>query len=98
MKKIKKYVKHIDDELESAEMYAEMYIEAKAEGNNNAGIYREFAQNELDHCTHWHELAVKYIQKVSEIFQAPADMREKWDASHLDYIEKTSSIKSMLGM
>lgn len=98
MKKIKRLVHHIDDELKSAEMYAEMYIEAKSEGNNLAGTYREFAQNELDHCQFWHDVAVKYIQKVAEIFTAPAEMREKWDATHMDFIEKSAHIKSMLGM
>ena len=98
MKKIKKYVHHIDDELESAEMYAEMYVEARAEQDSTANTYREYAQQELEHCMFWHDIAAKYIQKISEIFTAPSEMREKWDSEHLDYIEKTSRIKSMIGM
>lgn len=97
MKMIKKYVRQIDDELHSAETYAEKYIECKVEGDSSsASRYKTFVQQELEHAMFAHELAMKTIEKVSAVFAAPADMREKWETSHSDYIARTAKIKSML--
>lgn len=99
MKKIKKYVKNIDDELCSAERYAEKYIEYKASGDSGtASAYKEFAQQELEHADFAHKIAVKEIEKISSVFTAPADMREKWEISHNEYIERAARIKSMLNI
>lgn len=99
MRKIKKYVDIIEDELESAEEYAENYIEFKADGDQKlADRFYDMANDELNHAITIHELAVKDIDKISAVFSPPAEMREKWERSHQDYIAKTSRIKSMLGM
>lgn len=99
MKKIKKYVHLIKDELDSAESYAEQYIEYKSNGETqNASRFYDMANDELNHGITIHDVAVKEIEKISSIFNAPAEMREKWDNSHADYISRSARIKSMLGM
>ena len=50
MRSIKKYVDHINEEIEGAKEYAENYIEWKARGNiQRANSYRDMAQDELNH-------------------------------------------------
>lgn len=97
MKKIKKYVSQIDDELNSAEHYAEKYIEFKSDGDANMSAkFKEMASQELEHSMIIHDLAVKDIEKISAVFPAPADMREKWELSHTNFAERVARIKSMI--
>lgn len=99
MRKIKELVGRIDDELNSAEEYAEKYIEYKADGDSSmASKFMEMASQEMSHANTMHDIAVKEIEKVSAVFNAPADMREKWDKSHAEYIQRASRIKSMINM
>lgn len=97
MKRIKKLVKRIDDELCSAEHYAEKAIEYKVDGDTD--MFRKFSQmasEELSHAMTIHDIAVKEIEKISAVITPPADMREKWELSHADYIERVARIKSMI--
>lgn len=99
MRKIKKYVSMICEELESAEEYSECYIEYKA--NSDAQMSSRFydmANDELNHAITIHDVAMKEIEKISSVFNAPPEMREKWDTAHSDYISRMSRVKSMLGM
>jgi len=97
MKKIKKYVNMIKDEIESAECYAEKYIESLAMGESGAAEkYKLFAQQEIEHGMFIHAIAEDFITKVSKIITPPAEMKEKWEEAHLEYIEKMKEIKSML--
>lgn len=99
MKSIKKYVHQIDDELESAEDYAEKYIEFKANGKGEtADMYKTMAKQELDHSSNIHSIAVSEIEKISAVFTAPAEMREKWEMTHEDFIRRSSWVKQMLSM
>ena len=97
MKKIKKYVNMIKDEIESAECYAEKYIEAKAMGETSyAEKYKLFAQQELDHAMFVHNLAEVFIDKVSKVITPPAEMKEKWEAAHIECVSKVDEIKAMI--
>lgn len=97
MKKIKKYVSMIKDEIESAECYAEKYIESLAMGESSAAEkYKLFAQQEIEHGMFIHQIAEDFITKVSKVITPPEEMKEKWNEAHLDYIEKVREIKSML--
>lgn len=97
MKKIKKYVSMIKDEIESAECYAEKYIEAKAMGETtNAEKYKTFAQQEIDHGMFIHQIASDFIEKVSKVITPPADMKEKWEEAHIEYVSKVDGIKAMI--
>lgn len=99
MRKIKELVERIDDELNSAEEYAEKFIEYKADGESSmATKFMDMASQEMSHATTMHDLAMKEIEKVSAVFNAPAEMREKWDKSHAEYIQRAARIKSMLNM
>lgn len=99
MRKIKELVERIDDELCSAEEYAERFIEYKADGETSmAAKFQEMASQEMTHATTIHDLAVKEIEKVSAVFNAPAEMRERWDKSHAEYIQRAARIKSMLNL
>ncbi len=99
MRKIKKYVDMIDEELTSAEEYAESYIECKANGDSQmSSRFYDMANDELNHSITIHDLAVKDIDKISAVFNAPPEMREKWEKSHQDFISRSAKIKSMLGM
>ncbi len=99
MKKIKRFVHMLDDEIESAERYAEKYIESKAEGDTSlAQKYREAAAQEISHADFIHEVAVREIDKISAVYPAPPEMKEAWKESHNNYVTKVNSIKAMLNM
>ena len=99
MKSIKKYVEHLNEEIESAEEYAEKYVECKAKGNMpNAHRYKEMAEDELKHAMYIHEFAVKEIEEISKIYTPPVNMLEKWEHEHKKYVEKVAWIKQMLAM
>lgn len=99
MKLIKQYVEGIEEELEGAKDYAEKYVEAKVKGDaNKANRYKEMAMDELKHCSYLHEWAVNEISAISKVYTPPADMQEKWDKAHIQYVEKAAWIKQMLSM
>lgn len=99
MKVIKDMVEHINDEICGAKDYAEKYVEAKAEGNSMwANRYKEMAQDELKHAMYMHELAVTKIDQIRQVYEPSADMEEKWDKAHKEYVEKVAWIKTMMNM
>lgn len=99
MKLIKQYVEGIEEELEGAKEYAEKYVEAKVKGDaNKSNRYKEMAMDELKHCSYLHEWAVNEISAISKVYTPPADMQEKWDKAHVQYVEKAAWIKQMLSM
>ena len=99
MRSIKKYVDHLNDEIESAEEYAEKYVECKSKGNmQSANRYREMAEDELKHAMYIHEWAVKEIEDISKVYTPPIEMLEKWEHEHKHYVEKVAWIKQMLAM
>jgi hypothetical protein len=90
---------HIDEELEGAKEYAEKYVEAKAKGNMNmANKYKEMASDELRHAGYIHEFAVNEIESIAKVYTPPAEMMEKWEKSHKEYVEKAAWIRQMLVM
>ena len=99
MKSIKKYVDHLNDEIESAEEYAEKYVECKAKGNMQAANrYREMSEDELKHAMYIHEFAVKEVENVSKVYTPPVEMLEKWEHQHKKYVEDVALIKQILAM
>lgn len=100
MKKIKHLVDKINEEIEGAKEYAEMYVEYKAKGDNSgwANKFKDMAATELEHATTIHALAVKEIEEVSKVFKAPQEMLDAWDKSHKEYVERVAWIKQMLAM
>ena len=99
MQLIKKYVESIEEEIEGAKEYAEKYVEAKVKGDmQKASKLKEMANDELKHASYIHGWAVKEIDELSKVYTPPADMQEKWDKAHKEYVEKVSWIKQMLEM
>lgn len=99
MKKIKKLVDEICEELEGAKEYAEMRVDRKANGDNAwAQRFEEMANDELKHANYIHEYAVSEINKLREVYTPPQDMIDKWEQSHKEYVEKAAWIKQMLAM
>lgn len=97
MQIIKKLVEAIDDELDSAKEYAEMYVEYKAKGDTqNATRFKEMSNDELKHAAYEHEIAVKKIAEISQIYVAPEHMQKIWDEEHKKYIERVVHIRQML--
>lgn len=96
MKMIKKLVNAINEELESAEEYAENYIEDKANGRDSN--FKEMAMDELRHADYIHSIAVEKINNLNGIITPPLEMQQKWDEKHAHYIEKVAEIKRILAM
>ena len=97
MTKIKNLVNQIDEELEGAKCYAESYVEHKAKGNMNyANKYKEMAMQELSHAMFIHEITVKEIEELEKSIVAPAEMKDKWNKDHAEYVEKSAWVKQML--
>ena len=99
MRTIKKFVEHIEEEIEDGKRYAEKYVEAKAKGNMSvANRYKEMAADELKHANYLHEMAVAEITELSKVYKPPVEMQEKWDKAHAEYVEKAAWVKQMLTM
>lgn len=99
MKRIKRLVDEISEELEGAKEYAEMRVDMKLVGNNAwANRFEEMANDELKHANYIHEYAMIEIDKLREVYQPPQEMLDKWDICHKEYIEKAAWIKQMLTM
>ena len=99
MRKIKEYVEWLDDEICGAKLYAEKYIELKADGDTQtAGKFKNIAQTELEHATFIHGFIVKEINKIRTVYVAPQEMLDKWDHEHKSYVERVAWVKQMLEM
>lgn len=99
MRAIKKYVEAIEEEIEGAKDYAEKYVEAKAKGDiGRANRYKEMAGDEIKHAMYVHEWATADVEMLSKVYTPPAEMMEKWEKAHKEYVEKIAWIKQMLAM
>ena len=100
MKKIKKYVDGIRDELEDAKHYMEDALEYKAMGNQTRYTrYKDMSMQELSHAMTLHEFAVQDIEQLKTVYpEVPSEMLDKWDKAHIDFVEKTAWIKQMQAM
>ena len=97
MKMIKKLVDCLDEELDGAQMYAEKFVEYKANDNSKwSGRFKAMAEDELRHSTQIHELIVEEIEKLRKVYQPSQEMLDKWDKAHIEYVDKAAWIKQML--
>lgn len=96
---IKKYVEHIEEELEGAKDYAEKYVEHKVWNDmTKANKYKEMAHDELRHAMTIHEFATEQVHEISKVYTPPVEMMEKWEKAHKEYVEKVAWIRQMLNM
>ena len=100
MTKIKKYAERIDEELCDAKYYAEKALENKAAGNQDRyAKYKQMATDELSHAMTVHEFAVRDIESLKAVYPTiPSEMMDKWEKSHVDYVERAAWIRQMLAM
>ena len=100
MNKIKSYIDDIEEELDGAKHYIEKALEYKAAGNaTRYARYKEMSIQELQHCQTAHEYAVQDIEALRAVYpEIPAEMQDKWDRAHADYVEKAAWIKQMQSM
>lgn len=98
MERIKKFADHIKDEICDAKTYAENYVQAKVDGNSSAATkYKEMASDELKHAGYLHEMVVSEINKIKSTgIQYPAEMEERWNTVHKEYVDKAAWVKQML--
>ena len=96
---IKEIIEQLDEEVADAKKYAERYVENKAKENSvYAAKYKAMSEDELRHAMFFHEIAIKEIEKLSEIYTAPIEMQKIWEEEHKKYVEKVAWIKQMLSM
>lgn len=100
MTKIKKYVEDIAEELDGAKHYMECALEYKASGNTARYTrYKEMSMQELGHAMSLHEFAVQDIEQLKSVYpDIPSKMMDKWNKSHVEYVEKVAWIKQMQAM
>lgn len=99
MKIIKRKVDEMNDEIHSAQKYAERAIEYKALGDNSLyNRFKEMSNEEIAHGMTIHQILVKDIENLSKVYTPPQDMLEKWEEAHARYIDKVAWIKQMLNM
>lgn len=99
MKKIMDMIARLDDEIESAENYAECSIEYKVKGNTGwQNRMHEASMDELKHAGWVHEEIVTTIDELSKVYVPPVEMQEIWDERHKNYVQKVAWIKQMLSM
>lgn len=100
MRSIQKLAHRIQEELEDAQRYAEMYVEKKAAGKQQwASKFQKMAEDELQHAAYLHEFAASEIDQLRSVFKSPPpSMLDVWEAEHRAYVEKAAWIKQMLTM
>ena len=100
MTKIKKYVEDIAEELDGAKNYAEKALEYKASGDSmRYAKYKEMSVQELGHAMTIHEFATQDIEKLKSVYpEIPQKMLDKWEKSHVEYVEKAAWIRQMQAM
>lgn len=100
MTKIKKYVDDIAEELDGAKHYMETALEYKAVNDGaRYNKYKEMSMQELGHAMALHDFAVQDIEHLKTVYpEIPKKMMEKWEKSHVDFVEKTAWIKQMQSM
>lgn len=100
MRSIQKLAHRIQEELEDAQRYAELYVEKKAAGKQQwASKFQKMAEDELQHAAYLHEFAVAEIDQLKTVFKSPpASMMDAWESEHKAYVEKAAWIKQMLSM
>ena len=66
MRKIKKLVGHMKDELHDAEHYARDAVSTKDEDRSLGDLYIQLAREELNHCHMEHDQVVRIINERRE--------------------------------
>lgn len=93
MKKVKKYIHDIHDELHGANEYAENYIIYKETRPSWSRMYEEMARAELQHAENLKTMGQEFIDGMSYIH---ADCADEWDDCIRHFSEKAALVRLML--
>ena len=99
MKVIQEYVDTIKEELCDAKKYAEKSVYNKAKNDaRRQRVYHDLAEDELRHANMIHAFAVEEIEQLERVFKPTQEMQDAWEKCHVEYVEKSAWIKTMLEM
>ena len=100
MKRIQEYVEKIDEEINDAKDYAEKYLYYKALNTNPkwTKYYMQMANEELQHATYIHDMAMEEIAMLDKVYKPTEEMEKSWNTSHIQYVDRVAWIKKMLEM
>lgn len=97
MKKFKKMVDHIAEELDGACEYAEDYVGEKTKGNTaKAQKFREMATQEMQHAQNWYDWTTRYGEELNSVMPLTAEDTDLWEHCKRDFADRTAIIKYML--
>ena len=97
MKLINDFIEEIRDEVESAEDYADDYIESKARGNvPRAHKYREMALDELKHAENVRDFSIADMESVRKVYTPTEEDLEHWSRELHKINDDIATIHRML--
>lgn len=97
MKIIEKMIERLNEEVDGAEDYAEIYIENKARGNHSrANRFKEMALDELKHASYLREMDIADLNDISRIHTLSESDQELWGRGHRLASERIAIVKQML--
>lgn len=97
MKNIKRLAKNIEEELSDAGKYAKQAMECKTEHPEDAALYIELAQDEMEHAERLHTQAVAAIKKYREQKGDPPErMQGRYDEMHERYIDQAAAVRATI--
>ena len=86
-------MKHIKEELEGAECYAEKYVIYKNTKPEWSRLFAEMATDEMEHATSLHKMGDEWMQNLSYI---PEDDREAWEHCGAHVAETVAEVRMLL--
>ena len=96
MKKIKHLVEQIREELHDAEKYAEASLKNKNDDSALSSVYRQLAEQKLEHSHILHAQVVRVIREHEG--EPPAVMQAIWNWEHEQIIKEEHAVKMLLSM
>lgn len=96
MKEIKCLIEIIEEELDGADHYAELYHKYSASDRQLSETFKKVAQQELDHVHMFHDQAARLIREYPK--DPPEAMKAIWEWEHDKMIEQEKEVRILLDM
>ena len=93
MRKVEKWIKHIEDEIHGALSYAEKYVFFKNSKPQWASMYSEMAMQELNHAENLRMIGQAMMDELAWV---PEEDTQAWENSIYKAAEKVALVKMML--
>lgn len=99
MRRILDMFETLENELDSAQKYAEASIDEKLKSNHDWVIkYKTMAKEEITHAANIHEKIVIELEELKSVYTPPNELMALWEHEHKEFIERSSVIRTMLSM